>query len=247
MADPKKYYAKKEVVDSYDADRFNAIGGKCVDSIQKNIVLKYLAKGALIADVGAGTGRFSLFLAQKGFKVTSIDYSQNMLKILQERAKKSKLNISTIRADITKIFQAKKFDAIVSVHVLMHINEWEKVIDNISRLLKPNGLAIIEFPHKGGTSIFGRAIRKFLCAVKSSSQWTKTNPQVFSKQELICAFEENNMSVQEFAMCFSIPQTVYRYCPKLLLPVVKIIDRAVLNTPLKNFAANMFVVARKNG
>ena len=47
---------------------------------------KHGIKGKHVADVGAGTGEMSLRLAALGYDVTGIDYSNNMLRIAEQKA-----------------------------------------------------------------------------------------------------------------------------------------------------------------
>lgn len=53
-------------------------------------------------DLACGTGRNAVWLAQKGWDVTAVDGASAALQILAERARKTSVNVKTIRADLQK-------------------------------------------------------------------------------------------------------------------------------------------------
>lgn len=74
-----------------------------------------LSKNAKILDIGCGTGRHAVALAQKGFKVTGVDISQQMLNIAGERAKKAGVSIELVHCPAQEYKPTKKFDAAISL------------------------------------------------------------------------------------------------------------------------------------
>lgn len=80
--------------------------------------LKGLKKGEMIVDFGSGTGRISVALLQKGFKVRAVDISKKSLKALQKVIKTQKLNQSIFSTKLPK----RKVKAIVGADILHHIN-----------------------------------------------------------------------------------------------------------------------------
>lgn len=98
-----------------------------------------------ILDAGAGSGRFSLFLLDNGFDVFSCDISHSMLNI----AKNKNNNIKAVVADIFNLpFNDEFFDSIVSITVLEHFADYENILKEFSRILKPGGLIIFEMPNQ---------------------------------------------------------------------------------------------------
>ena len=104
-----------------------------------------------ILDVGCGTG-FSLdFLKENGFlSLKGIDPSKEMIKI----AKSKKLDVKLGGfQDLSKIYE--KYDLILSISALQWVvsnksemeikNIIKKIAKEIKRLLKPNGISIIQF------------------------------------------------------------------------------------------------------
>lgn len=73
-----------------------------------------LGKGSKILDVGCGTGRHSVELAQRGFQVTGLDFSPGMLAVAREKASRHGVSVDLIEADATE-FSLSGFDAAICV------------------------------------------------------------------------------------------------------------------------------------
>lgn len=71
-------------------------------SPEKSIVdnIEYFKKGTIL-DIACGDGRNTLFLLEKGFKVTGVDFSSKALERLEEFAKRSNYVINIIETDLT--------------------------------------------------------------------------------------------------------------------------------------------------
>ena len=130
----KKRYSRIAV--EYDKTRFGDLGGKILSSKQQKVLLKYLEdmpKNAKILEVGCGSGRFLEFLEKKGYKnLYGIDSSKEMLMIA-----KTKTRAKLIKGDAYKLpFSKNSFDVIFSVHVLMHISNPKRALNEMLRVAK---------------------------------------------------------------------------------------------------------------
>jgi len=88
----KEAYLSKEIVEKYERTFFS-VKGRVTDLLEKKLIdkalrLSGLPSGACILDLPCGTGRLSLFLAQKGYKVVGGDISQEMVRRSAENAAK---------------------------------------------------------------------------------------------------------------------------------------------------------------
>lgn len=98
-------------------------------------------KGLKILDVGCGGGLLSEEFAKKGAKVMGIDVSINSLKIAKAHASKNNLAITYTKAYAEDIpSKDNKFDVVVCADCLEHVDNLEKVISEVSRVLKNNGI-----------------------------------------------------------------------------------------------------------
>lgn len=116
---------------------------------QKGDQLDALGKWKLL-DAGCGFGQYDHFILNKfdNVHITSIDVKESYL----EDNKKFFLNevnqerIDFRRADLLTLNLEEKFDLIICIDVLEHIEEDQKVIHNLSNLLKKGGYLIMHSP-----------------------------------------------------------------------------------------------------
>lgn len=100
-------------------------------------------KDKTVLDLGCGEGRYSLFLAQLGCKVISVDASDIALKKLSNIARERDLNITTIEMDLEKyFFEKNRFDIVVAATILDHLedNLQHRVASGIIEALKSGGI-----------------------------------------------------------------------------------------------------------
>ena len=108
-----------------------------------------LAPDAVVADIGAGTGYFSVRLAHmlpKG-KVYAADVEPQMVSHLAARAKRDELaNLHAVQSDFDDARLPEKVDLALLVDVYHHIDERERYFRRLRESLKPGGrIAIVDF------------------------------------------------------------------------------------------------------
>ncbi len=102
-----------------------------------------------IVELGAGLGRDSIYFGKNSINVTALDYSENGIKIINEKIKKENLisSISTLKFDIREDlpFETNSVEACYS-HMLYCMALTQKDLDKLNseihRILKPGGLNI---------------------------------------------------------------------------------------------------------
>jgi 2-polyprenyl-3-methyl-5-hydroxy-6-metoxy-1,4-benzoquinol methylase len=92
-----------------------------------------------VLDIGAGTGDFLLAGKNKGWKVFGSEPNPGA----RELALKKGVELQ----EETSLFASEKFDVITMWHVLEHVPHLEEQIEELHRLLKPDGLLIIAVPN----------------------------------------------------------------------------------------------------
>jgi SAM-dependent methyltransferase len=99
-------------------------------------------------DLGCGTGADSIALTKLGLNVTSVDYSQGMMKKALSNADNFKIQLNFVRASLTEInFEDRKFDLIVSLgNTLANITkeELEILFEKFQYLINFKGKIIIQ-------------------------------------------------------------------------------------------------------
>ena len=108
-----------------------------------------LNSDSVIADIGSGTGYFSVRFANmtpKG-RVYGVDTEPDMVKHLAERAKREGLrNIIAVAAALGDPRPPEKADLIILVDVFHHVEDRERYFSRLRDSLKPGGrVAIIDF------------------------------------------------------------------------------------------------------
>jgi len=101
-------------------------------------------KGSKVLDVGCGTGFLSILLAELGFEVTGVDFSDEMLGEARKKAMSKDLCITLLRGDAESPSVSRKgFRAIISRHLLWTLPDPEKAVLNWKNLLPPGGQVIV--------------------------------------------------------------------------------------------------------
>ena len=110
---------------------------------------KYLKEGDRILEVGAGTGAYSLYYANKGYQVDAIELIQSNVDIMKSKIK-SNMNIKAIQGNALDLsmYEDNTFDITLVLGPLYHLfkkDEEEKAIREAIRVTKPNGKIFIAF------------------------------------------------------------------------------------------------------
>lgn len=108
-----------------------------------------LKPGQIVADIGSGTGYFTIRLAKSGAapKVYGSDIEPGMVKYLRERAAKEGLtNVVSVQAAADNPNLPERVDLVLIVDTYHHIGDREVYFRKLAKSLKPGGrVAIIDF------------------------------------------------------------------------------------------------------
>jgi len=112
------------------------------EQVVKNVILEPESN---ILDVCTGTGDLAINLAKyldKNYKITGIDFSENMLKIAEEKAKLYE-NIKFIQGDALNLpFDDETFDACFIGYGLRNLEDLQKGILEMKRVTKKGGYVV---------------------------------------------------------------------------------------------------------
>ena len=134
-------------------------------------------------EVGCGNGHVCKHLARKyNLKVTGTDVDPEMIQFAKEDIDDIP-HIRFLEMDATKMhFEDKEFDIVLSFGVMHHIGDWEGALEEISRVLKPQGYLIF------GELAYSRLItRVFRPIVK--------NYGIYTIDDLIHCLKSNNLEI----------------------------------------------------
>jgi SAM-dependent methyltransferase len=130
-----------------------------------------------LLEVGCGPGYLISFL-EKWFpkmSITGFEYDQRLIEEAKERVQR----ISFIQGNAEELpFSDCQFDVMVSLHLIEHLYNPEKMLQEVHRVLKPNGIFIVATPNLGGLGarVMGEkwsGFREDHVSLKSSGDWSK--------------------------------------------------------------------------
>ncbi|MEM9808545.1 MAG: class I SAM-dependent methyltransferase, partial [Cyanobacteria bacterium P01_D01_bin.56] len=90
---------------------------------------------------GVGTGLNVLPLVKRGYPVTGIDTSKEMLDQFRQKLQPIPPNLTLLQADASTLpFLDNSFDVVLTVHMIHTVSNWQTFLDEIGRVLKPGGV-----------------------------------------------------------------------------------------------------------
>jgi ubiquinone/menaquinone biosynthesis C-methylase UbiE len=114
-----------------------------------------------VLEPGVGTGRIAIPLTARGYRVTGVDISCEMLSLLRERS----ADVAVQQADTTRLpFVNAAFDLAIAVHLFYFIAQWKLAVDEILRVIRPGGAAVLMHTGMGAEVPFLNQRYKALCA-----------------------------------------------------------------------------------
>jgi len=126
---------------------FNPVRIKYIkDNIVKDFDIKNLKKpfkNLKILDIGCGGGLLSEPMCRLGASVVGIDASEKNIKVAKFHAKENKLNIDYKVASPEKLKTKVKFDVILNMEIVEHVEDINFFIKESSKLLRKNGVMFI--------------------------------------------------------------------------------------------------------
>ena len=97
-------------------------------------------KGLNFLDIGCGGGLMSEPMSRLGANVTGIDASLKNIKIAEAHSKKNNLKINYLNSSPEKLDETGKFDVILNLEIVEHVEDVDLYFQSCAKLLKKNGL-----------------------------------------------------------------------------------------------------------
>src|SRR5262249_53138007 len=99
--------------------------------------------GLEILDVGCGSGTLLGLLKQRGFQVRGVDFSAEAAAIA-----KSENGVNVAVGSIEEArFSNRSFDIVTLFHVMEHVTNPRRVLAEVARVLKPDGVVVLQVPN----------------------------------------------------------------------------------------------------
>ncbi|NMN67114.1 3-demethylubiquinone-9 3-methyltransferase [Candidatus Pelagibacter ubique] len=179
---------------------FNPIRiGYIKENIIKNFKIKPSDKPLKkinLLDIGCGGGLLSEPMCRLGANVVGIDASAKNIKVAKFHAKKNKLKINYKVASPEKLKTKIKFDVILNMEIVEHVENIDFFIKESSKLLKKNGIMFV--------ATLNKTLKSYAFAIVGAEYILKWLPigthnwEKFVKpNDLIKISERNNLSLKK--------------------------------------------------
>lgn len=139
------YFHDPAVARNYDA----TLEGTPLLTIDQQFVLEHCKPIGKIIDLGCGTGRLAITLAQQGYQPIAVDLSPEMLKVLGEKAAALGLAIPSICANLVELdmFADRSLDYAAclfsTLGLIVGVESRQRVVAHVHRLLRPGGVFVL--------------------------------------------------------------------------------------------------------
>ena len=151
-----------------------------------------------ILDIGCGGGLISEPMARLGARVTGIDASEKNIKIAKLHANKSKLNIRYLTKSPEQLNEFERFDIILNLEIIEHVEDVSLYIDSCYKLLKKNGIMF--------TATLNRTFTSYIKAIIGAEyilRWLPTGTHDWNKfikpqelEELLLSKNFKNINIK---------------------------------------------------
>jgi len=133
---------KFKPIHNFNPIRIQYIKEKVIEKFKLNFEKKPFTNISLL-DIGCGGGLLSEPMCRLGAKVTGIDASKRNINIAKIHAKKNNLKINYINASPEKLDANKKFDIILNMEIVEHVENLDLFLKISSDLLSKNGIMFV--------------------------------------------------------------------------------------------------------
>jgi len=172
-----------------------------IDYLKKKIIAHFNIKSKSLPlkniellDIGCGGGLLSEPMCRLGAKVTAIDASQKNINVASFHSKKNNLKINYFCSSPENINLKKKFDVILNMEIVEHVDDLNFFLKKSSLLLKKNGLMFI--------ATINKTLKSYIFAIVGAEyilQWLPIGTHEWSKfvkpEKLIDIGEKNNLKL----------------------------------------------------
>lgn len=200
--------------------------------------------GLKMADIGCGTGYHLKRYQERGFEITGVDGSEEMLK----QARLANPGIEFIQTDVDEIpLPSATYDYALCIEVLRYLPDILPSLKEIKRILKPNGTALITAAPVLQANLYPIVNRLIL--MKKSSNLTKLKQYFHSYSELReKSLEAGFKDIEIHGVYGGFSIWFERIVPSIMPTYLKAwekIDDKTADAPVLKNLSNMFLIVAK--
>ncbi len=149
-----------------------------------------------ILDIGCGGGLLSEPMCRLGAEVTGIDASNKNIEVAKLHAKKNNLKINYICSSPEKLKITRKFDVILNMEIVEHVEDVNFFLKSCSKLLRTNGVMFV--------ATLNKTFKSYVFAIVGAEyvlRWLPIGTHEWEKfvkpDDLISIQKENNLLVDK--------------------------------------------------
>jgi ubiquinone/menaquinone biosynthesis C-methylase UbiE len=119
------------------------------DRISAQIEKITQVEGTRVLEVGAGTGRDGITLAEAGAKVVLLDYADQSLRMMKAHANREGIQVLLVKGDALALpFKQNSFDVVFHQGLLEHFRDPVPLLAENFRVARRGGYAVVDVPQK---------------------------------------------------------------------------------------------------
>ena len=128
---------------AFNPIRIKYIIEKCTSNFKLQNDNTKLLSGLKILDIGCGGGLVCEPLCRLGADVTGIDASKKNIEVAKIHSKKNNLKIKYLNTSPEKNEINEKFDVVLNLEIVEHVDNLNLFLDSASKMLKKNGIMFV--------------------------------------------------------------------------------------------------------
>ena len=137
----------EEISDFYDQEYYFNLEYRYMSGTFRSRVANVLAciglvEGKRVLELGCGGGFFTNELAKRGAKVSGVDYALAGINFARCRYPELDLHVGSAY-ELPLLFEPDSFDVVTLLDVIEHMSDHEKLVDNVSYVLKTGGRFVV--------------------------------------------------------------------------------------------------------
>ena len=157
---------------------------------------KFPLKNIKILDIGCGGGLLSEPMCRLGAKVTGIDASDKNIEVARLHSKKNNLEIEYLCSSPEKFSAKDKFDVILNMEIVEHVEDVNFFLESCSKLLKKDGIMFV--------ATLNKTLKSYIFAIVGAEyilRWLPIGTHEWEKfikpEDLISILKKNDLRLDK--------------------------------------------------
>lgn len=200
-----------------------------------------------VVDCGMGPGRLLVELARRGWSVAGVDISGEM--VARARARLPESADRLVQGTVESLpFPSESFDAAVATGVLEYVEDVQRALSEVSRVLRPNGLFVVGAPNTRSFGTVWRhrivyaAVRPLKSRLRFGRAVPRPRPGLISRAHLQTQLASAGLEVEQIEYIALAPTALRLRFPSASRRLAGLLGRSLLGP---HFASQLVLAARK--